>query len=60
MGHDLIAQCGGGCHGHKLGTIAGAKAIRQAVDAVMAGTPIRRHAKMHKELRIALKQWGVA
>ena len=58
MGNDIIAQFGGGCHGHKLGTIAGAKAIRQAVDAVMQGTSLERHARMHKELRIALKQWG--
>jgi ribulose-bisphosphate carboxylase large chain len=58
LGNDIIIQAGGGIHGHKLGTRAGAKAMRQAVDAVMQNTLLKDYAKNHKELAIALKQWG--
>jgi ribulose-bisphosphate carboxylase large chain len=58
LGNDIIIQAGGGVHGHKLGTTAGAKAIRQAVDAVMQNASLKDYAKSHKELAIALKQWG--
>ncbi|MDI6807282.1 MAG: RuBisCO large subunit C-terminal-like domain-containing protein [Candidatus Aenigmarchaeota archaeon] len=33
FGNDLIINCGGGLWGHPLGIEAGAKAIRQAIDA---------------------------
>lgn len=59
LGNDIIIQAGGGIHGHKLGTVAGAKAARQAVDAVMEGVSLKEYAKSHKELAIALKQWGL-
>lgn len=58
LGNDIIIQAGGGVHGHKLGTTAGAKAMRQAVDAVMQNASLKDYAKSHKELAIALKQWG--
>jgi ribulose 1,5-bisphosphate carboxylase large subunit-like protein len=58
LGNDIIIQAGGGVHGHKLGTTAGAKAIRQAVDAVMQNASLKDYANSHKELAIALKQWG--
>lgn len=58
LGNDIIIQAGGGIHGHKLGTRAGAKAMRQAVDAVMQNTLLKDYAKNHNELEIALKQWG--
>jgi len=57
FGNDFIAQFGGGCHGHELGTKAGAIAIRQAVDAFTKKISLKEHAKTNKELRIALKQW---
>ncbi len=58
LGTDIIIQAGGGIHGHKKGTIAGAKAMRQAVEAALQGIPAKDYALMHKELAIALKQWG--
>ncbi len=58
LGNDLVLQFGGGLHGHKLGTGAGARAIRQALDATMRKIPLKEHAKDHSELRIALEQWG--
>jgi ribulose-bisphosphate carboxylase large chain len=57
MGKDIIVQFGGGCHGHPGGTIAGAKAIRQAVDAVMAGADLKDYAKNNNELSQALVKW---
>jgi ribulose-bisphosphate carboxylase large chain len=58
FGNDIILQFGGGIHGLKLGTHAGATAARQALDATLSGTPLREHARKHKELAAALKQWG--
>ncbi|HDD46513.1 MAG TPA: type III ribulose-bisphosphate carboxylase [Candidatus Aenigmarchaeota archaeon] len=58
MGNDIIIQAGGGIHGHPLGTKAGAKAMRQAVDAVMNNIPLKEYAKEHKELGVALNKWG--
>ena len=35
MGNDVVLQAGGGIHGHPFGTEAGARAMRQAVDATL-------------------------
>ncbi|MFW9822433.1 MAG: type III ribulose-bisphosphate carboxylase, partial [Candidatus Thorarchaeota archaeon] len=35
LGKDMVFQFGGGCHGHPDGTEMGARAIRQAIDAVL-------------------------
>lgn len=59
FGKDLVIQAGGGIHGHENGTIAGAKAMRQAVDAVMMGIPLKEYAKDHKELAVALEIWKI-
>jgi len=50
-------DAGGGVHGHPDGTIAGARAMRQAVDASMKRVPLRSYAAKHDELRAALKKW---
>ncbi|MEW6063416.1 MAG: type III ribulose-bisphosphate carboxylase [Nanoarchaeota archaeon] len=57
FGKNIICQAGGGVHGHKLGTKAGATAMRQAVEAALKGVSLREYAKNHKELYIALRQW---
>lgn len=59
MGLDIVAQFGGGCHGHPSGTIAGAKAIRQAVDAYINNVPLVEYAKTHPELMEAIEKWGM-
>ncbi len=46
FGKDIIVQAGGGIHGHPQGTVAGAKAMRQAVEGVNG-----------VELEEALKFW---
>jgi len=57
FGKDLIIQMGGGIHGHPGGTRAGATAARQAIDAVMDNTSLKKHAETHDELAVALKVW---
>jgi len=58
MGKDIVAQYGGGCHGHPDGTLEGAKAIRQSLDAAMTGISLREYVKTHEALRIALDKFG--
>lgn len=58
LGNDIIIQAGGGIHGHKLGTRAGAMAIRQAIDATLNNIILKEYSKNHKELKIALRQWS--
>jgi len=57
MGNDVVIQAGGGVHGHPEGTVAGAIAMRQAVDATLKKIPLRKYAENHKELKEALKKW---
>ena len=59
FGDDVVIQAGGGIHGHPGGTVAGAKAMRQAVDAVSKGATLEEYAKSHKELKIALEHWKI-
>jgi ribulose-bisphosphate carboxylase large chain len=57
FGSDVVLQAGGGIHGHPEGTVAGAKAMRQAVDAVLESKTLEQYAESHRELALALKQW---
>ncbi len=57
LGKDIIIQAGGGVHG--LGTRIGAASMRQAVEAVTKGIPLRDYAKTHRELKMAINKWGV-
>jgi ribulose-bisphosphate carboxylase large chain len=59
FGIDFVIQAGGGIHGHPDGTVAGAKAMRQAVDATLEDQTLEEYAKNHKELAVALKQWKI-
>ncbi len=58
MGNDVVIQAGGGVHGHPQGTIAGAKAMRQAVDATLKKISLKKYSKTHVELKEALEKWG--
>ena len=58
LGKDMVYQFGGGCHGHPDGTLAGARAIRQAVDAILEGSTLENKAKTHPELRKAIEKWS--
>ena len=58
MGDNVVLQAGGGVHGHPNGTIAGATAMRDAIDAVMKNKTLKEYSKTHEELRKALEKWG--
>lgn len=60
FGNDFVIQAGGGIHGHKDGTVSGAKAMRQAVDATMQRISLEEYAKSHRELKTALETWGTS
>jgi ribulose-bisphosphate carboxylase large chain len=59
MGTDIIAQFGGGCHWHPQGPRYGARGIRQAVEAVMAGESLIAASRKHTELAETVGRFGV-
>ncbi len=59
FGKDTVIQAGGGIHGHPDGTVKGAVALRQAVDAAMERISLEDYARSHEELEKALTQWPV-
>lgn len=58
MGTNVIIQAGGGVHGHPGGSEAGAKAMRQSLEAAMKGIPLQEYARNREELSQAIKKWG--
>jgi ribulose-bisphosphate carboxylase large chain len=58
LGKDMVYQFGGGCHGHPDGTEAGARAIRQAIDATIENNDLEEYAKTHSELAKAIEKWS--
>jgi ribulose-bisphosphate carboxylase large chain len=58
LGTDIAIQAGGGIHGHPDGTEAGARALRQSVDATMQDVSLEDYAADHDELATALDKWG--
>jgi ribulose-bisphosphate carboxylase large chain len=48
FGHDFLANSGGGIHGHPDGTLAGTKAMRQAIDGDVDAP----------EYKVAIDKWG--
>ena len=52
-----MCSCGGSIHGHPAGTLAGTKAMRQAIDADIDGIDIE-NATLQPELREAIDTWG--
>jgi ribulose-bisphosphate carboxylase large chain len=58
IGTNIMLQIGGGIHGHPHGSYAGAKAMREAVEAYMDGIPLTQAAKKCNELKVALAYWG--
>lgn len=57
LGTDVVIGSGGGIHAHPDGPVAGARAFRQAIDATMAGIPLKEAAGDHPELAAALERW---
>ncbi len=60
LGRDIVIGAGGAIHAHPDGPAAGARAFRQAIDAVMKGyTDLKKYAEETgaKELLRALEAW---
>jgi 2,3-diketo-5-methylthiopentyl-1-phosphate enolase len=57
LGIDWAIGAGGAVHGHPMGIVAGARAIRQAIDAALRGEPLGEAAEAHPELAAALHKW---
>jgi 2,3-diketo-5-methylthiopentyl-1-phosphate enolase len=60
LGVDYAFGAGGAVHGHPMGAAAGARAIRQAIDAVIGGRTMADAARSEPELAAALEMWPVA
>jgi ribulose-bisphosphate carboxylase large chain len=58
LGHDLIINFGGGIHGHPRGSLAGARAAKQSIEATIKKIPLKIYARDHLELKEALEHWG--
>ena len=59
FGKDVIVAAGGAIHGHPMGAAAGARAFRQAMDAVVAGKELSEVRDEYPELKAALNAWGL-
>jgi 2,3-diketo-5-methylthiopentyl-1-phosphate enolase len=57
LGIDYALGAGGAVHGHPMGAAAGARAIRQAMDATIRGEPLAEAGATHPELAAALEKW---
>jgi ribulose-bisphosphate carboxylase large chain len=60
LGSDVVVQLGGGIWGHPSGGRAGAKALRDAIDASLEGRGLADAAERSPELRVALGKWGTS
>ncbi len=58
LGHDFVLAPGGAIQGHPDGATAGVRALRQAIDAALAGIAADEYAADHHELSVALDAFG--
>ena len=59
VGIDFVAGAGGAVHGHPQGSRAGARAMRDAIDAACRGQDLLEAAKESEALQAALDKWGL-
>jgi len=57
LGVDIGIAAGGAIHAHPWGSRAGAKSMRQAIDAVLKGVPLEEYAKEAPELNAAIEAY---
>jgi 3-oxoisoapionate-4-phosphate decarboxylase len=55
---DLMYLCGGGVVAHPDGPAAGVRAVQQAWQAAVAGTPLADYARTHSELRRSIETFA--
>jgi ribulose 1,5-bisphosphate carboxylase large subunit-like protein len=58
FGKGVMMSLGGAMHGHPMGTIAGAKAMRQAFDHIDSNIEMNQYMQDKPELKIAIEKWG--
>lgn len=58
IGNDVMMVAGGSIQEHPMGLVAGIRALRQSLEAVAAGVPLKEAAQEHEELRVAYEKWG--
>ncbi|WP_434511885.1 RuBisCO large subunit C-terminal-like domain-containing protein [Desulfitobacterium sp. AusDCA] len=58
LGKDICIAAGGAIHGHPMGPYAGAKSMRQSIDAAMKGVSLKEYSKDHPELAAIVDIWG--
>lgn len=58
LGTDCVIAAGGAVHGHPDGSYAGAKSMRQAIDAAVKGIPLEEAVKDAPELAKMLEKLG--
>ncbi|MEA4964898.1 MAG: RuBisCO large subunit C-terminal-like domain-containing protein [Oscillospiraceae bacterium] len=58
LGIDMIMAAGGAVHGHPDGSFAGAKSMRQAIDAAVKGIDLFTFAETHSELQAMIDHLG--
>jgi 2,3-diketo-5-methylthiopentyl-1-phosphate enolase len=58
LGNDAAFDAGGAVHAHPMGAAAGARAIRQAIDAELRGEGVSAAAAHDTELAEALRIWA--
>ena len=57
FGNDVMCSCGGSIHGHPSGTLAGTKAMKQAIDAAAKEIDLDS-IDLKNELKEAIDKWG--
>ncbi len=57
-GNDVVIQLGGGIHGHPDGSQAGARALREVIEATMEGRGLDEVAVESSAVASALEKWG--
>jgi 2,3-diketo-5-methylthiopentyl-1-phosphate enolase len=57
LGSHIVIGSGGGIHAHPAGPTAGARAFRQAIEAILHGRSLKDAAAEYEELAQALEAW---
>ncbi|MFX0114364.1 MAG: ribulose-bisphosphate carboxylase large subunit, partial [Candidatus Hodarchaeota archaeon] len=57
LGPNMLFNYGGGCHGHPDGTLSGAIALKQSLEASLQQIDLSEYAKDHQELAKAIEKW---
>jgi len=60
LGANVVMQFSEGCYNHPSGTLSGARAIKQSLDAYQKKIPLEQYSLQHADLQKALIKWGTS